>query len=791
MTGSSDIVDLGYAVDTAQVLLGDKALDQLTVSTLNADKASKVLAQTSLKSGQVIKRSYSFAKTDLDNLAKSTRANITATGDLVREQLRVSRGMQNSSNQADKLGGSMRGSAGHTANLFAQFNDIGVMLASGQSPLILAAQQGTQVNQVLAQMGGGRRALRGLGAAALTMVNPINLATIAVIAIGAAVGQMAISALGASRESKTLEDQLDELAETTERYSSAADLAGLSTEELDKKFGGASIQLRGTLDLLNQIAANQAQRVIDQTATALSKIDPDEGFNATFGMILTLDRDLKRVQREARNTAESLKAEFKSAQAELAAAEGDTQAQVTALERLQQVGIRLADISGERSAIEDENLKAIADALTKAREKLRVDQGSNSERQAELKAARDLSEIERKLGESLQESVRQRERETTEAGELLQKMEQQNAVLALSAKFGSDSAAVTRLRAEQERQAFVQMLNTKNISQELKDRLLAAFDTAQDFAAVDMEAGVDAAAEAAARLADRLGISLEAARSLSNLTPQQAFDRDNKVFSGRGGDPRGQVTTLGGDGIQKIIDDFNGVNRQRDARNFRNDLDGLVESLETERQALERWYAESQMLLEDRRATELLTEQEHREALAALDREYHAQKDELARNSAQVEVEARSNALNAIGGLLGAFAGQSRAAAVAQIAINKGLSIAQAIQNTAVAQTRALAELGPIAGPPMAARIGAWGKVQIAAIAATGLAQAANAGGGGSVGGAGATGVSAAPSGPSEAPRRLLIDFQGDDFLKALVDPILEQLQDASREGAIIIEAPA
>lgn len=42
-----------------------------------------------------------------------------------------------------------------TANLAAQFNDIGVMLASGQSPLILALQQGTQVNQVLGQMGGG------------------------------------------------------------------------------------------------------------------------------------------------------------------------------------------------------------------------------------------------------------------------------------------------------------------------------------------------------------------------------------------------------------------------------------------------------------------------------------------------------------------------------------------------------------------------------------------------------------------------------------------------------------
>lgn len=74
--------------------------------------------------------------------------------------------------------------------------------------------------------------------------------------------------------------------------------------------------------------------------------------------------------------------------------------------------------------------------------------------------------------------------------------------------------------------------------------------------------------------------------------------------------------------------------------------------------------------------------------------------------------------------LLDQFAGESKVAALASIALSKGLALAQNTQNTLVAQTRALAELGPIAGPPMAATIGTYGAVNAALIAATGLAQA-------------------------------------------------------------------
>ena len=83
-----------------------------------------------------------------------------------------------------EFGKSQRAAASHTANLTAQLNDIGVMLAAGQNPMQLALQQGTQINQVFAQMGGGANALRGIGGAFLSMLSPINLATIGIIGFG-------------------------------------------------------------------------------------------------------------------------------------------------------------------------------------------------------------------------------------------------------------------------------------------------------------------------------------------------------------------------------------------------------------------------------------------------------------------------------------------------------------------------------------------------------------------------------------------------------------------------------
>lgn len=204
------------------------------------------------------------------------------------------------------------------------------------------------------------------------------------------------------------------------------------------------------------------------------------------------------------------------------------------------------------------------------------------------------------------------------------------------------------------------------------------------------------------------------------------------------------------------------------------ELQALREQLEARLQILREFVATEQELeifrhgqrLEDLRelweAGIIPTEAEMMELREDLERQHQDRltdisakaEQERARNIerwAQFELQQRASVVNAAVGLLDQFAGESKAAALASIALSKGLAIAQIVQNTAAAQMRAMAELGPLAGPPMAAKIGVMGAVQAGIVAATGLAQAASVssrGTGGLQGGASGSvgGRSSAPS---------------------------------------------
>ncbi|PKA40454.1 phage tail tape-measure protein [Rhizobium sullae] len=74
------------------------------------------------------------------------------------------------------------------SNLSFQLNDIAMGLASGTSPFTIMVQQGSQVSQVLQGSGGLLGAVKTLGGAFATMVNPVSLASFALIGLtGAAV----------------------------------------------------------------------------------------------------------------------------------------------------------------------------------------------------------------------------------------------------------------------------------------------------------------------------------------------------------------------------------------------------------------------------------------------------------------------------------------------------------------------------------------------------------------------------------------------------------------------------
>lgn len=90
-----------------------------------------------------------------------------------------------------------------TANIAAQFQDIGVTAAMGMSPLQIALQQGTQLSGVLTSM---QSPLRGLFSGLMALVSPVSLITIGLVAAGAAAIQWFMSS---RKEAVTLTDVLE------------------------------------------------------------------------------------------------------------------------------------------------------------------------------------------------------------------------------------------------------------------------------------------------------------------------------------------------------------------------------------------------------------------------------------------------------------------------------------------------------------------------------------------------------------------------------------------------------
>ena len=155
----------------------------------------------------------------------------------------------------------------------------------------------------------------------------------------------------------------------------------------------------------------------------------------------------------------------------------------------------------------------------------------------------------------------------------------------------------------------------------------------------------------------------------------------------------------------------------------------------------------------------------------------------------------RRGVLNLSLGLLRDLGSKNKTFAVAAIVVEKGLAIARAVMNTAVAVTAALARdpTGVLAG-----RVAVLGAAQVALIAATGLSQISNVGGGGAAPGqAGGPPIITTPAetfGDEEAVQgfqgatvvqvTIQGDLVGDD---ESIDRIAQKLKDAINDRDVVI----
>lgn len=178
------------------------------------------------------------------------------------------------------------------------------------------------------------------------------------------------------------------------------------------------------------------------------------------------------------------------------------------------------------------------------------------------------------------------------------------------------------------------------------------------------------------------------------------------------------------------------------------DFEGLQADLQTEEEAIRQTYenrlaiiAEYESISEDNRSevadARYRAEADQNDALRVLEDERNEYKVQAAADVESKIQSLQSGTVSQAINLLQVFAGKNKAAAIAAIALSKGVAIAKVIQERGVAVVAAL-KLPPGIREGSIAEIEAVSAVQIGLIAATGLAQAAGVGsGGGSSGGGG------------------------------------------------------
>jgi len=276
---------------------------------------------------------------------------------------------------------------------------------------------------------------------------------------------------------------------------------------------------------------------------------------------------------------------------------------------------------------------------------------------------------------------------------------------------------------------------------------------------------------------------------------QAAADAANRMSFGANLPAPNNLPTGDLDGAMGTSTDTLGTGAQKALEQFR---ESLMSTIEAENAS----YASRLEALAGFRAAQQISAQEAASAMERIEAVHSANLLGIQRAGQAQEIQQRQQTVALAVGLLNQFAGKSRTAAIAAIALNKGVAIANVAINTAQAAAAALAPpplgLGPIAGAPVAASTQLFGAAQIALIAGTGIAEAASAGkrsvpsapsipssGGSSGSSAGDT--YSAPSRPGHAFNITLV---GESYSREQVRKLIESMNDAIADGARLVVSP-
>lgn len=306
--------------------------------------------------------------------------------------------------------------------------------------------------------------------------------------------------------------------------------------------------------------------------------------------------------------------------------------------------------------------------------------------------------------------------------------------------------------------------------------------------------GVEQSYTTVNQVAEKLAGNTEAAlKTLREISIQSLASRQSQQGRGNAG-PGGPLVSDGAGLFEARIGRLGDLTAVQDeeltggrSEESRARMESLIQDLQTERELTEAWREESLELLAQFNASELEQLGGQAEAKARIEQEYQERMRKLREDGARHEIAMRQRTTNMVISLLQNLGQENEGFAKAAVALNAAKAIQETIQNTAAASVRALAELGPIAGPPAAARIRAFGAAQVALIGANALLTASRVGGGGGSGGGSISSGSIAQEQQQAAPvQQRSLTLIGDRFNRQQVIDAAEFTNDATDNGLVI-----
>lgn len=654
---------------------------------------------------------------------------------------------------ANNLARAQRGNAAATANVFAQLNDISVMMAAGQNPFQLAMQQGMQLNQVWAAMGEEGKKLSGvgriLGASIMTMVSPMNLLTIGVIAGTAALTQWIFSSDDAGAASKNLNEKTYDLAASINDYAKAAKLARQSAAGLTEEYGAQFAAASSVLKINAELAKEQIFKDLAVSATEMSSQFQNivgyvtmydhyiakgvEGQDVAarqarllreeFGLTVDQARSINVVLDEmlAANTPEVLAQAMSRFAAEVArAAKGNVD-----------VSQSLRDAAVSANSVADAVLKATG---ATGRAIGVTNQWANAMMGVRSAVAGILSGLNAISGQAISFASAEAELKALKAG---------------------SKAADARHAGEVRRIELEGVERGKQLTRELglRGKIQATMETAANLALLTKERELTAARELAAEREKEAGGSgggaalRQAEKQFQTLSE---FLEKESLFQ---------------------VAEYQKRQEQLDNALAKNLLS--IQTYETMKQQLQTFYFGTEY---QQKALNYTIEQQQLDAALAqrlISEERHAQ--EVSRIRAQQQHDALSGYQKFFGNMAqAAQAGGDRATGIV-----KAFSIAQGLLNSYLAFTQVLADPA-LVGRPFLRTALAYSTL------AAGLGQVAAMRGGGSSG-KGASGSTSTSAVTKQQAQQWTFNITGDDWAVGMVENIIEQMQEQQQDGLNLI----